>query len=149
MINQWIIYSLRFGLLVLRVLLGCQFNQLNKYKKKYHYKSLVAILSNGIIFMLYSLYYVDQINDLDTCAGLVNRKGGVVLSTLVHLQFHNYMGFFDDVAFFLPGLRHDSSCHSRADLSRGWWGLGPHSDMRSSKESVCSFKREHLNFKFM
>jgi hypothetical protein len=35
---------------------------------------LVHILFNSIIFVLYNLYYIDQINYLDTREGLVNRN---------------------------------------------------------------------------
>jgi hypothetical protein len=39
-------------------------------------KTLINTLSNGIIFILYSLCYMDQIDYLDTREGLVNRNGG-------------------------------------------------------------------------
>jgi hypothetical protein len=65
--------SLHFSLLVLRVFLDHQFAQLNiRYMQKYiPLETLCFILSNSIIFMLYNLYYIDQIDDLDTHACLV------------------------------------------------------------------------------
>jgi hypothetical protein len=35
-------------------------------------KTSAFILSNGIIFRFYSLYYIDQIKDLDRRASLIN-----------------------------------------------------------------------------
>jgi hypothetical protein len=36
------------------------------------------MLSNGIIFELYNLYYIDQIDDLDRRESLINREGGSI-----------------------------------------------------------------------
>jgi hypothetical protein len=49
--------------------------------KNISFKTLVDILSNGIIFIIYNLFYIDQIDYLDTCEGLVNQNRG---STLWH-----------------------------------------------------------------
>jgi hypothetical protein len=39
-------------------------------------ETLVVILSNDIIFILYNLYYIDEIDYLGIRGGLVNRNGG-------------------------------------------------------------------------
>jgi hypothetical protein len=39
-------------------------------------ETLRCILSNGIFFVLCNLYYIDQIDDLGTCACLVNKDRG-------------------------------------------------------------------------
>jgi hypothetical protein len=68
-------YSLRFSLLVLRVSLDRQFDQPNvrfMLQKNISLETLCFTLSNDIIFMLYNLYYIDQIDNLDTRVRLVN-----------------------------------------------------------------------------
>jgi hypothetical protein len=42
------------------------------YCQKYTIRNLDFILSNGIIFVLYNLHYMDQIDDLGTHPELVN-----------------------------------------------------------------------------
>jgi hypothetical protein len=44
--------------------------------EKYTIKTTAIILSNGIIFRLHNLYYIDQINDIDRRARLINEKEG-------------------------------------------------------------------------
>jgi hypothetical protein len=54
------------------------------YYKKYTIKTLDFILSNGLIFRLYGLYYIDKISKLGRHAGLINWKGGSNIGLCYH-----------------------------------------------------------------
>ena len=43
-------------------------------------ETLDYVFSNNIIFMLYNLFYIGQIDDLGTRVGLIHPDGGVVNS---------------------------------------------------------------------
>jgi hypothetical protein len=59
----YFLYSFHSGLKGLRVFIGCQFEQRNtRYiLQKKSLKTLNLLVSNGIIFVLYNLYFINQL----------------------------------------------------------------------------------------
>jgi hypothetical protein len=72
-------YSLHSGLKGLRVFLRRQYKQRNisYITKNISLETLDLLVSNGIIiFMLYNLYFIGQIDNLGIRVGPLNRNGG-------------------------------------------------------------------------
>jgi hypothetical protein len=50
------------------------------YYKKISLETLNLLVSNGIIFVLYNLYFISQIDNLGIHVGPLNRNGGTSCS---------------------------------------------------------------------
>jgi hypothetical protein len=80
-----------------------------KIIKNISLKTLEVLFSNGIIFMLNSLFYVSQIDNLDACASLINREGEsmylpcLLLAQKSSVDAFNYRVCSPTLASRLPG----------------------------------------------
>jgi hypothetical protein len=50
--------------------------------KKISLETLNLLVSNGIIFVLYNLYFISQIDNLEIRVGPLNRNGGSIIYLL-------------------------------------------------------------------
>lgn len=50
--------------------------------------------SNGVIFLIYNMYFIGKIDDLDTRVGPINQKGGNI--------YHQFNMYKTEVTDYLP-----------------------------------------------